>query len=111
MSMSEFPTLTAMGITDVGDIARFTVRHAEGEDELKVYFHPAKEGIQPASLKFGFSPQNDQAVLGLAVSELNRLLGATPPADAKTEIVENLANLEQVMHAKMEEIRRRLAAL
>lgn len=110
MSMSEFPTLTAMGIANVDDIARFTVRHAEYEDELKVYFHPAKEGIQPASLKFGFSP-NDQAVLGQALSELNRLLGATPPADAKTEIVENLANLELVMHAKMEEIRRRLAAL
>ena len=110
MSMSEFPTLTAMGITDVDDIARFTVRHAAGEDELKVYFHPAKEGIQPASLKFGFAA-DDQAVLGQAQSELNRLLGETPPADAKTEIVENLAHLEQVMHAKMEEIRRRLAAL
>lgn len=108
--MSKFPTLTAMGITDVDDIARFTVRHAAGEDELKVYFHPAKEGMQPASLKFGFSP-NDQAVLGQAQSELNRLLGAASPADAKTEIVENLAHLEQVMHAKMEEIRRRLAAL
>ena len=111
MSMSEFPTLTAMGITDVDDIARFTVRHASSEDELKVYFHPAKEGIQPASLKFGFSHQGDRVVLGQALSELNRLLGETPAVDAKTAIVENLASLEQVMHAKMEEIRRRLVTL
>jgi hypothetical protein len=109
--MSEFPTLTAMGIRDVRDIARFTVRHASAEDELKVYFHPAQEGSQPASLKFGFSHQGDKAVLGQALSELNRLLGETPAADAKAEIVENLVNLEQVMQAKMEEIRRRLAEL
>ncbi|GHA07481.1 DUF3461 family protein [Oceanisphaera arctica] len=110
--MSEFPTLTAMGIKDVRDIARFTVRHASSEDELKVYFHPAQEGCQPASLKFAFSLQGEKTVLGQALSELNRLLGETPPAtDAKTAIVENLASLEQVMHAKMEEIRRRLASL
>jgi len=101
-----------MGIRNVRDIARFTVRHASSEDELKVYFHPGQEGSQPASLKFGFSHQGDKAVLGQALSELNRLLGeAQPVADAKTAIVENLVNLEQVMHAKMEEIRRRLAEL
>ncbi len=111
-NMSEFPTLTAMGIGDVHAIARFRVRHASTEDELKIYFHPAKEGCQPASLKFSFSRQGDKAVLGQALSELNRLLGETPAAaDAKADIVANLANFEQVMQAKMEEIRRRLAAL
>ncbi|GAA3699791.1 hypothetical protein GCM10022421_02720 [Oceanisphaera sediminis] len=110
MSMSEFPTLTAMGIENTGDIARFTVRHAKGEDELKVYFHPGQEGSQPASLKFAFLA-DDQAVLKQALSELNRLQGEAPPADVKAEIVDNLASLEQVMHAKMEEIRRRLAEL
>lgn len=110
--MSEFPTLVAMGIADVSTIARFKVCHASAEDELKIYFHPAQEGCQPASLKFGFSHQGDKVVLGQALSELNRLLGEAQPAmDAKAEIVDNLAHLEQVMHAKMEEIRQRLASL
>ncbi|MFD1007977.1 MULTISPECIES: DUF3461 family protein [Oceanisphaera] len=110
--MSDFPTLIAMGIENTRAIARFKVCHTSTEDQLKIYFHPAQDGCQPASLKFGFSHQDDKTVLGQALSELHLLLGEEPSTtDAKLAIAENLTNLEQVMHAKMEEIRQRLASL
>lgn len=110
--MSEFPTLAAMGIENARAIARFKLCHAPAEDELKIYFRPVAEGCQPASLKFGFPRQGDSSKLEQALSELNRLLAETPSAtDAKADIAENLASLELIMQAKMEEIRERLATL
>lgn len=110
--MSEFPTLAAMGIENVHAIARFKLCHAASEDELKIYFRPLQEGCQPDSLKFGFSHLGDSSKLEQALSELNRLLAETQSeTDAKTAIAENLASLERVMQAKMEEIRERLANL
>ena len=107
--MSEFPTLTAMGIQDVREIDRFTLRHESAHDELKVYFKHDADSCRPASLKFRFSHNDDGAAIDRAVSELGRLLGETSStADPKAAIIRNLDQFELVMNAKMAEIRQRL---
>ncbi|WP_116474376.1 DUF3461 family protein [Zobellella maritima] len=107
--MSEFPTLTAMGIQDVHEIERFIVRHESAHDELKVYFRHDADSCQPTSLKFRFSHHDGGAAIDKAVSELNRLLGENPSAeDPKAAIIRNLDQFELVMNAKMAEIRQRL---
>ncbi|GAA3541486.1 DUF3461 family protein [Zobellella aerophila] len=107
--MSVFPTLTAMGIQDVHEIERFTVRHESAHDELKVYFKHDADSCQPASLKFRFPHDDDRAAMHKAVGELNRLLDENPSAaDPKTAIIRNLEQFELVMNAKMAEIRQRL---
>ena len=82
--MSLFPTLTAMGITSLDQVARYTVKPNEGADELTIYFRRSENSFLPQSTEFRFTtpgkhstaesdrPAIDSVLLS-AISELDKL--------------------------------------
>lgn len=112
--MSNFPTLTSMGVTSFDQISRYTLHSDSGEEVLKIYYQRPDECSLPRAKKFQFATHDNAglssvSVLTEAVSELNALTGNGFDSDHKrTQLVTELDQLEQVMLAKMGELRRRL---
>lgn len=108
--MTRYPTLSAMGVADHDQIERYTLLPTtNNETVLKVYFKRPAESALPDSKKFVFRPTDDEKRLELALAELNAL--ARPPQSQKQvclELENELLQLEQVMQAKLSELRQQL---
>lgn len=113
--MSLFPTLTAMGVTSFDQISRYTLRTEGGEEILKIYYQRPDDCARPRTKKFqqprSFSSGQTTrpSVLLDAVRELNRLTrNRNTPIQQRQQLASELLQLEQVMLAKMNELRLRL---
>lgn len=118
-----YPNLTALGITDLRQIERYSLRQEAHRDVLKIYFHKQKGELFAKSVKFKYPRQmknvrnnsSSQAYkqvteinrnLTLVIDELNQL---TKPAkvtevDIKQKILCDLKHLEKVVIHKIAEI-------
>jgi hypothetical protein len=114
-----------MGVTRFDQISRYTLHSAGNEDELKIYYRRPDDSTLPKSKKFQFprlgngpdaststnGSATDSALLQ-AVTELNALTSngnGKGSAQARQLLASELEQLEQVMMAKVGELRRRLA--
>ncbi|HEY5717195.1 MAG TPA: DUF3461 family protein [Motiliproteus sp.] len=111
--MSHYPTLNAMGVTSLEQISRYTLQHDNGSDELKIYYRRPDDSPLPHSKKFRFGVTQGEstATLLAAVDELNRLTRVGSSAKpTRAQLADELAQLEQVLIAKMGELKRQLEA-
>ncbi len=110
--MQRYPTLSAMGITAVDSIARYTLKEGQTSDELKIYFHASEDNTQPHSMKFSFlrpaGERSTAAELLSAVEELQQLTRQGQPAPTREQLLGELGQLEKVVSAKIEELRSNL---
>ncbi|MEH6470645.1 MAG: DUF3461 family protein [Halopseudomonas sp.] len=129
--MSDYPTLTEMGINSTAEVSHFKVRQEQQTDVLKVYYQRTKGSLLPRSKKFTFVRprtavplqyrdkqgweqfKNSSTRLQKAIEELTRLTQPKPatPKDQKTQFLNDLDHLEKVMQAKIDEIRRQVESL
>ncbi|MGR7922644.1 hypothetical protein CGX12_05730 [Zobellella denitrificans] len=132
---AQYPTLEQMGITSFDNISKYRLRREARADVLKVYYHRPAGSLLSRSKKFTFArPQSGvpvefqktaqwhqledtSPVLRQALVELHQLLKPDAPAedestrDSKQQLLEDLEHMERVMKAKLEELRRQIAAL
>ncbi|MEH6470635.1 MAG: DUF3461 family protein [Halopseudomonas sp.] len=108
--MSLLPTLTSMGITRFDQISRYTLYNDGAEEVLKIYYQRPEGSPLPRTKKFQFTQANSSSELLLqAVNELNTLASGDKGIDQNKQILTTeLDQFEQVMVAKMDELRRRL---
>nr|WP_067290000.1 DUF3461 family protein [Marinobacterium profundum] len=106
--MHKYPTLSAMGITEVESIARYALKEGSHSDELKIYFHSTDGSSLPHSMKFDFphAAKNTSAaeLLG-ALGELQQLTRQGQPAATREQLLSELSHLEKVVSAKIAEMR------
>ena len=128
--MSQYTALTEMGITRFKEISHYTLRQ-EGAaiDVLKIYYDRAKGSLLPTSRKYKFGRATktvriDSGTNGTgevneispflqrALSELDSLVERRRhTVDDKAALLEDINHLEQVMQAKIQEIRERVERL
>jgi len=53
--MTKYPTLTAMGVTSIQDVTKYTLRQQGNTDVLKIYYKRAKGSFLSRSKKFSFA--------------------------------------------------------
>ncbi|MBY4678932.1 DUF3461 family protein [Marinobacterium arenosum] len=127
--MSDYPTLTKMGIKSVEAVEKYTLRQEGNADVLKIYYKRPKGSFLSRSKKFTFvrgrqaipmqargaegydqvkkiSPMLLQALEELKALEAKRQ--NVEPVDPKERFLANLDHLEKVMHSKIEEMRRQI---
>jgi len=126
--MSEFNTLQAMGLTDVHAISHYKLSRKDEQEVLKVYFKRAEGSTLPDSSSFCFdrnsviaadteahtqSQHNDGSdpVLLAAVEELNKLSKNQNNHDRRVTLLNEIDRLEQIMAAKLRELREDLKRL
>lgn len=108
--MNSYPTLSAMGITEIESIARYTLKPGSQSDELKIYFHNTEGNNQPHSMKFNFQhpatgTHTTPTELQRALEELQQLTHQGQPAPTREQLLEELSQLEKVVSAKIDEMR------
>lgn len=132
---AQYPTLEQMGITSFDNISKYSLRREVRADVLKVYYHRPAGSLLSRSKKFTFARpksgvpvefqktaqwhelEDTSPVLRQALVELHRLLKPAEPAeengtrDSQQQLLEDLEHMERVMKAKLEELRRQIAAL
>ncbi|WP_421870397.1 DUF3461 family protein [Motiliproteus sp.] len=108
--MTRYPTLSAMGVTDPKQIERYTLLpNANNETILKVYFNRPDESALPDSKKFVFRQTEGEERLQQALVELNQLARSPmSQQQIRLQLENELLQLEQVMQAKLGELRQRL---
>ncbi|MCV6610145.1 MAG: DUF3461 family protein [Amphritea sp.] len=120
--MSEFPTLQAMGLNDINSISHYKLSQGANTEELKVYFKQQSEADLPDSSSFHFERNvvaadseaqaqklgGSDPVLVAAISELNSLSKNLSKVDRRDALRRELDRLEQVMTAKIQELRENL---
>ncbi|MEH6823481.1 MAG: DUF3461 family protein [Motiliproteus sp.] len=122
--MSNYPTLTEMGVQSVEDIVKYSLRQEGESDILKIYFRREKGSLLPKSKKFQFGRSHKtvrvdssqdkyheitemSAFLMRAVDELHELVKHEHEVqDIKTKLRDDIDHLEKVMMSKLIEIRR-----
>lgn len=130
--MSEYPTLNKMGVTSVENVDRYTLRHQDDIDVLKIYYKRPKGAFLSRTKKFSFisgrkaiplEARNSKAFdsivnfnpqLALALKELKRLDATrkeNDPVAPKQKFISDLDHLEKVMTEKIDEIRRQINEL
>jgi len=119
--MTQYQTLAQMGITDVDNISRYSLRQEGARDVLKIYFNYEEDSLQPSSKKFAFerAVQADGAgsqaemapIILAAVKELNLLNKPEHQEQraAREQLESELEHLERVMSSKIAELRNDLA--
>lgn len=114
--MPHYPALAAMGVTSIAQISRYTLQSTPTGDELKLYYNRPPESPLPRSKKFHFNGARKPGAAGGsellrdAIDELNRLTRTgVNPTLCRQQLADELLHLEQVMLAKMSELRRQLA--
>ncbi|WP_027859566.1 DUF3461 family protein [Marinobacterium jannaschii] len=115
--MTQYQTLAQMGITDVDNISRYSLRQEGNRDVLKIYFNNADDSLLPSSNKFAFerAVQADGAgsqpemapVIVAAIKELNQLNKPEHQEQraAREQLAHELEHLERVMSSKLAELR------
>lgn len=128
--MTDFTTLKEMGISSFELISRFSLRREHDRDVLKVYYLRPITSLRPHSQKFTFArprtsipgqSRHSQAwqqltdcspILQQALDELKLLTGTTEQAlSPKQELLQDLQHLENVVEAKLAEIREKIERL
>lgn len=117
--MSDYPTLTQMGIKNPNQIARYTLYEWNNTDHLRIVYDRQKGSLLPATRKYKFSRQRrtvlidsgtrqtetvheSNTVLTAAVSELDRLLDRRHSVDGmKAVVMEEIVHLEEEMHERI----------
>jgi len=107
--MAEFNTLNAMGLTDISSISHHILTTTAAQDVLKIYFNTTEQSTLPQSVSFNFEragPQNEQAAaLTAALDELATVELSQGRTQHKQRLLNELDHLEQVMAAKLQEMR------
>ncbi|NRA56324.1 MAG: DUF3461 family protein [Gammaproteobacteria bacterium] len=107
--MAGFNTLNSMGLTDISSISHHILTTTAAQDVLKIYFKTTDQAVLPQSVSFNFErddPKNEQAaVLTAALSELATVESTQGRAQHKQRLLNELDHLEQVMAAKLQEMR------
>lgn len=122
--MSNYPTLTEMGVQSIEDIVKYSLRQEGEGDVLKIYFRREKGSLLPRSKKFKFgrsyktvrvdSSQDKyqeitemSAFLMKAVDELHELVKHEQDViDIKAKLRDDIDHLEKVVMSKLKDIRR-----
>ncbi|WP_196159554.1 DUF3461 family protein [Reinekea sp. G2M2-21] len=118
-----YPNLTAIGITDVDRIEKYTVRTEGKSDVLKIYYSRDKGDLFARSEKFKYPRQqkrvkvdsgtgtyNDTSeiasTLRYVIEELDQIAKreVLKEVDLKKKILSDLSHLEKVVSAKIAEI-------
>lgn len=124
-----------MGIHSFDSISQYRLRREARADVLKVYYHRPAGSLLSRSKKFTFARpkaavpvefqktarwhqlDDTSPVLRQALVELQQLLNTAGPdgddatRDSKQQLLQDLEHMERVMKAKLEELRRQIAAL
>ena len=107
--MAGFNTLNSMGLTDIDSISHHVLTTAADQDVLKVYFKNTDKSELPQSVSFNFDhagSNGEQApVLTAALDELATVESAQGRAAHKQRLLDELEHLEDVMAAKLQEMR------
>ncbi len=132
-----YPTLEQMGITSFDSISRYSLRREVRADVLKVYYRRPSGSFLSRSKKFTFARaktnvpvefqkteawhklEDTSPILRQALAELQALLQPAEvqsgddvaAQDTKQQLLADLAHMEQVMKAKLDELRRQIEAL
>ncbi|MEH6473930.1 MAG: DUF3461 family protein [Halopseudomonas sp.] len=122
--MSNYPTLTEMGVQSVEDIVKYSLRQEGETDVLKVYFRREKGSLLPKSKKFKFGRSHKtvrvdsshdkyheltemSAFLMKAVDELHELVQHEHDVhNIKERLRDDIDHLEKVVMSKLNDIRR-----
>jgi hypothetical protein len=122
--MSNYPTLTEMGVQSIEDIVKYSLRQEGDNDVLKIYFRREKGSLLPKSKKFKFGRSHKtvrvdsshdkyheitemSAFLMKAVDELHELVKHEHEVmDIKAKLHDDIDHLEKVIMSKLSEIRR-----
>ncbi len=104
--MSAHPILCSMGITSIEQISRYSIHSECDAQVLKIYYQRPEGSPLPRTKKFQF---NENSQLSGAIKELDSLIPETQNAESSREqLADELEQLQQVMTAKMSELRRQL---
>jgi len=109
--MSEFNTLSTMGLTEIDQISRFTVTEKTVLDVLKVHFDRPENSVLPRSASFSFYHDDieQQQTKIAAIAELTQL---TKNSEGNKEVLEQLEadldRMEAIMKSKLDEMRQEL---
>lgn len=126
--MSEYNTLNAMGLTDIQAISHYKLSYKDKQEVLKVYFNHPEGSALPDSSTFYFernkvvaadkeaATQNAEnggsdPVLLAAVDELNTISKRKGNNDRRITLLNEIDRLEQIMAAKLKELREDLNKL
>ncbi|GGK72486.1 DUF3461 family protein [Amphritea balenae] len=124
--MAEYTTLQAMGITDINNISHYKLSQKENTEELKVYFKRPEGSTLPNSSSFSFeinkvvaadnealaqNTKGSDPVLIAAIGELNSLSKQQSKGDRRNILMQEIDRMEQVMSAKIQELRDDLARI
>lgn len=126
--MSEYSTLNAMGLTDIRAISHYKLSHKDNQEILKIYFNRSDSSSLPESTNFCFERNTVVAadaraqehskhsggsdpVLLAAIAELNTLSKKQSNSDRRAVLLDELDKMEQVMAAKINELRNDLSRM
>ncbi|WP_417227211.1 DUF3461 family protein [Amphritea sp.] len=124
--MADYTTLQAMGLIDINSISHYKLSQKDNVEELKIYFERAQGSTLPGSSSFDFAINNaiaadNQALthnakgsdpmLLAAIAELNQLSKQQQKSDRRSILEQEIDRMEQVMSAKIQELRDDLARL
>ena len=122
--MSNYPTLTEMGVQSIEDIYKYSLRQEGENDVLKIYFRREKGSLLPKSKKFKFGRSHKtvrvdsshdkyqeitemSSFLMKAVDELHELVQHEHDVqNIKERLHSDIDHLEKVIQSKLAEIRR-----
>jgi hypothetical protein len=118
-----YPHLQGLGITEIKQISRYSLRQEAHKDILKIYFKKQKGELFAKSVKFKYPRQVKNVLvdggsgeyrrkteinrnLTLVIDELNSLTkpAKTTQTDIKKKILSDLRHLEKVVSSKIDEI-------
>jgi hypothetical protein len=126
--MSEYSTLNAMGLTDIRIISHYKLSQKDNQEVLKIYFNRTESNSLPESTNFCFERNKVVAadakaqeqskhsggsdpVLLAAIAELNALSKTQSNSDRRVVLLDELDRMEQVMAAKINELRNNLSRM
>ncbi len=118
-----FPHLTGLGIQELNQIERYSLRQEAQKDVLKIYFLKQKGELFAKSVKFKYPRQVKNVLvdsgsqkyreiteinrnLTLVIDELNKITKPTKvtEVDVKQKILSDLRHLEKVVSSKIAEV-------
>ena len=117
--MSDFPTLTEMGIKNPNQIARYTLHEWNNTDHLRIVYNRQKGSLLPGTRKYKFSRvrrsimidsgtrqmetvHESTQVLRTAIDELDKLLARRDSVEGmKAVMMEEIVQLEEEMHERI----------
>ncbi len=121
--------LKNIGVKNVEEITRYTLRQEANNDILKIYFKKSKSDFLAKSIKFKFQRQSKKVVresgtksftniseisstLRHIIEELDSLsIQVNSEKEVKKQILDDLKHLESVVASKISEIEKKLEKL